>query len=94
MLREFDVLVDYFLEEISRIVIVKGQAPEHHLEEEDAHGPPVHGTIVLLVFHDLGSEVGLRADEGTHLVVPVVQELYHAEIGEVDVAVILQKNVL
>ena len=98
-------LLEYHLEQVVlgvevRIVAgilvdgLEGRAAGHHLEHEDAEGPPVDAEVVVLAAQHLGRDVVGRAAEGARAFAARQALLAHAVVGELDVAVDVEQHVV
>ncbi len=92
--RELDLLHEDQLEEDVMVAVVERQPAAHHLVHDDAQAPPVDGAAVVVVLEHLGRQVLGRAAE--RLRRPAVRDvlLAQAKVGDLDVAVLVQQQVL
>ncbi len=76
------------------VVVVEGEAAGHHLVHDDADAPPVDGAPVVHVLQHLRGQVLRGAAEGLGGAAEVDVLLAQAEVGDLDVAVLVQEEVL
>ena len=89
---QFRVSVDDALEELHAIFAAEGRKPADHFVDEAAKAPPVDIVAVPYFLDDFGGEVlGSAADGGGGLF--VLQYLGEAEVGELDVAHLIDDHV-
>lgn len=77
------------------VLVIKGRNAYYHFVDQDAQGPPVQGVVVARADDHLRRNVLGRAAErvGLRSVIDLV-DLGQAEVGEEDVAIKAQQNVL
>lgn len=92
--RELDLLHQDQREQDVVITVVERQPAAHHLVHYDSGAPPVHGQPVIVVLEHLRGQVFRRAAEG--LRGATVRDLFlaQAKVGDLDVAVLVQQQVL
>lgn len=95
--RELERVVQYFVVHSLHVRVVEGGEAADHLEEKGAERPPVHRLSMALVLQNLGGKILGGAAEGTRAALGSRAGdlvLGQAEVGQADVAVGVQQDVL
>mmetsp|Transcript_7904 Transcript_7904/g.19224 ORF Transcript_7904/g.19224 Transcript_7904/m.19224 type:complete len:210 (-) Transcript_7904:720-1349(-) len=85
-LAEEDLLVDP-----EGVLVIEGGVPGEHLVHEDAKGPPVDRLAMPLALDDLRRKVLRRPTQGPR---PVRDHLRKPEVGDFEVALVVEEKVL
>ena len=89
--RELVVAIHDLLVDAQGVVVVERRVARKHFEDQHAQRPPVDELVVALALDDLWSQVLRRAAEG---VGAVADDLGKAEVGDLDVSLLVDEEVL
>ena len=74
--------------------VIERKSANHHLVHHHPDSPPVHGPAVVVVLQDLGRQVLRRPAECLGGFTPLDVLLAEAKVCDLDVAVLVQQEVL